>query len=357
MKPISSFLLIFLIYGQGMFSQHLHRKDIPWDYYPELYGKLSAADWPRLKQTLDSALTNLDIENIRLSALRINCSYTFARIASIEWNAAQKVEVGQYLKDFYETLIQGRGYITAIPDLRVEQRHFPLSDPLFYPMKALWTLLFVDDEVASQIIESQWQQFLQAPERAYYRMFRRILLTGIHHRYASARIAQCLQTIQKQSAGQLIKDEEIRMENFTHKRTIFLLNDQRDAWNYLLNAPGTPDSPDSLGSKQVLHRWYRYNLLMRDVFQEVDRAIILDVVGQNAAPVKQYLLLYSACFHTNTKIYQEPVTLRDRALAARLDSLITAAYRRLPATVFTGQEQNDYLRSAYSRLSQRLEEN
>lgn len=356
MKKHLFFSAIIALLLSSCLEGQVHHKDLPWDFYPPEYEQLGPADWPQMMQTLNIALAGTDLDSLRRNSdLRMQVSFTLARTAKINWDGGRRPAVSAYLQRFYQTLSGGGGYLRTIPEEQVAEGLFPNSDLIYAPHKALWALLFVDEDAACRLIEERWASSYQAPERNYHRFWRAVLLDGMQEKFASARVAACIERLAELSQENASPREQRRLQQFRLKHVFHLLNDERQAWGYLLQQSPLPQGLASVRTAEVAVRWYDQLLAMRAVFGQPDFSIPLELAGSRSNPVEQYLLLYSSCFLLNNRIFRQalaaPETARAEQLAAQVVQFI-ATHPLPPAAA----GEIDFLAGSYQTFQRRINE-
>lgn len=339
----------------AMSLAEVYAKEPPIDWYPEEYGKMTAQDWPRMKQTLEKVLKSDNIDELRVSELNRQARYMLSMLASIQWNETQKKEVVAYLKHFVESVLQGKGYIKNVHEVDFSNvRPMSRSDPIYLPERAIWAMLSVDVEAGCDTIEHLWQVFIRYPENVYYREIRLSILRFLEARHKSSRIFACLERIKSLSGDKLKPDESKRIKRFFLKQKLLEIGDQSKAWEYLWDRSKTNTLAETITSNQGWI-WYHNILHMKEVYHELDISVPMAIASKSLSPHKKYVFLYCACGLMNTKLSLSP-TGAHRKLIERLINEVEAFYKEVGQEITRHQESRDYLKLAFDSIKAKLEE-
>lgn len=338
----------------AMSLAEVYAKEPPIDWYPEEYEKMTAQDWPRMKQTLEKVLKSDNIDELRVSELNRQARYTLSMLASIQWNETQKKEVVAYLKHFVESVLQGKGYIKNVHEVDFSNvRPMSRSDPIYLPERAIWAMLSVDVEAGCDTIEHLWQVFIRYPENVYYREIRLSILRFLEARHKSTRVFACLERIKSLSGDKLKPDESKRIKRFFLKQKLLEIGDQSKAWEYLWDRSKTNTLAETITSNQGWI-WYHNILHMKEVYHELDISVPIAIASKSLSPHKKYVFLYCACGLMNTKLSLSP-TGAHRKLIERLINEVEAFYKEVGQEITRRQEGRDYLKLAFDSIKAKLE--
>ena len=319
--------------------------DLPYNYYPKGYDTLSQKDWPAMKETFNFFLSFKTTEEVINYSDLHKARYTLARMTEINWDTTKRIEVSAYLSYFMGQLIQGDSYLKI--DSIIFPQYVSTYHPIYLPKNVIWALFLIDNGAACSKIKDIWEKASTLDENSYLvdlRSFTFWLFETGNNKTANEFFINNSIHI----GGNLNPREIKRTELIRLKCEIALLNDQKQAWDYLWNNSHLDSSNVYTDNAQFF--WYKNILMMENTYQKIDLKIILDIIKTTSSPVKEYIFLYTICFNINSQLSDNPDYKIDSSI---LEYLNTSFNNIKSQSRQSGPESKDvdFLRNTYDSMN------
>lgn len=331
-------------------ANSLGAKDLPYDHYPSEFEKLTASDWPKMQETLEKVVSLERIDAMD-DSLRLNATYTIARISRIPWGIEKKQEVVHYLLEFAKTLLDRPDIQQVVgkePD-KQEDRSYPHMSPGWIghlPLRAIWSAGAIASSLPEEQTVDLWTLTL-AHEHNYYAGVRHALLGALERQFADPAIPKVIDRLSKLK-GDLSKAEAVEVERILLKHELFTIQDQARSWEHLWNK-ANPNGMNEVLTPDFQWKWYENIQSLRAVYDAADPATAFAIASSAPELPKKYVFLYSTVFLINAQLAAgdevEPAFKKNVEASARA-VLRELSKGELPAA--TGQYR-DYLRDTLER--------
>jgi len=329
-------LLIISLLPATIFAQ---RKYAPYNFYPQEYSEYTANNWQEMRQILDGFLAYETAGQIRESEKPHEARFILSRMVDIDWGNLQQGEIATYLKNFVETLLEGKGFLPELSLVEVS-RGLSKYDPVFLPQRTIWALFMIDEDAGCRLIEETWTKFASQTGE-YADNLRFFTLWTMENNYKSNQVINCIEEIEKIADGELSTDDINQIDKIKIKHKLSTMQDQSGAWDFLWDQSGTSSASEVLTTSNK-QEWYDYVLYMKDVYGEPDVNVLIGKVENTTNVAKKYVFMFGTCFLLNTALSQS-ANEESKVQAIKAKKLAEDLYRENLVEVIGGQESNDFL--------------
>ncbi len=323
---------------------------------PAEYARLRAEDWPVMRACLDDfLLRGLVDPGTAPSGVRTNdVVWTLRRLAKITWPEAQRGAVAAHLAGWIETLLLEKGMLRR--GMEVSRADVPYHSHFFYvPHQALRTLCAIDPPQAYTSFRRLWTLIAGKPENWYCASLRTSMLELLSAQFRDEAAQECLQALERISGTRLTPEERRLRDQFTRRRTLLGLNDQRKAFAYLWEEDKV-EGPAVTRERAWI--WYEKLKDMQEVYGTLDPAVPFGMAtAAEAEFAKRYILLYASCGAANRKFSsaEKSPDARSRAFMASIVKTVEAFYAEHPEEIRRLRSSgDDFLRSAADGVKRNL---